>query len=638
MKAVNFLKKREGFFAFIASLSFVLVLFPQLSFSQQGSSSPAPERPITESGSSAQSKVPITQAQAQEEKDATPPSPTEVEKPAQAVPEIPPVQEQVPSQTPPDISPPAIEPEKPIIKEEQVVPDQPPVQEQAQPLPPPEAPPLTKEPGKTVTYGKDEVPEGPPIMLTLNQAIKTALTGNRPFLDRIDLIKQRQGLGQAAGSEQLIQLPGGANLSIPVTTASGVASAETQFQTQVNPSFSVTRGQVAGSTEATQIESYGLGISKFFITGGQLNLTPSVTSSKFETFTSGLQANFTQPLLRGAWPFVVGEPVTSAKSDLFKEELNAGCCEDTSRQGLIFNVISQYYGIKNQRELVEIAKKAVERSERLFKATQAKQNVELATQLDVSRAEVQLSTQQVAFNQAVQDLGNKQETFKVLLGLNTRETIELTDEVVYQPSEGEIKAEDLPKFIEIAIKNRPDLKSQQVRVDDADRRLRIARNSLLPGLASSFNYTVDNVGGLNDTPFSVAANSRSWSGTLTLSYPLPLTSTNINIEQNAVQLRREERTLVEKRENISRDINTDLRNVVKLQEQIPIVKSQIESAEKKLKIANFRFDRGLASNFDIVDAENNLIQARQNLTKSIVDYLIAKNQLKRDMGVLTDEK
>jgi outer membrane protein TolC len=94
---------------------------------------------------------------------------------------------------------------------------------------------------------------------------------------------------------------------------------------------------------------------------------------------------------------------------------------------------------------------------------------------------------------------------------------------------------------------------------------------------------------------------------------------------------------VEKKESIIRDVKNDLRNVVRLQEQIPIVKSQTESAEKKLKIANFRFDRGLASNFDIVDAENNLILARQTITKSIADYLVAKYQLKRDMGVLKEE-
>jgi outer membrane protein TolC len=583
MEAVNFGRKREGVYPLIASLCFSLVLFPQFSLAEEGFPAPVPA----------------------------------------------PVQEQAQSPTPPDISPPAIEPEKPIIKEEQAVPNTPPVQEPAPSQTPPEAPPPVKVPEKKVAGEENVVPQGPPIMLSLKKAINTALTGNRPYLDRLDSIRQNQGLGQVAGTVQIVQTASG-DLQIPITGNNGLAAAEAQFQTNLLPTFSVTRNQTT-----PELETYGLQVNKQFITGATVGLTSTTGSTQFENFSSSLTAQFAQPLLQGAWPFVVGEPIAFAKSQLFQVEFNAICCEDSSKQGVIFNVISQYYGIKNQTELVEIAKKAVERAERLFKATQAKQNVELATQLDVSRAEVQLSTQQVAYNQAVQDLGNKLETFKVLLGLNSKETVELTDEIVYQPLEEIIKEEDLPKFIETAMKNRPDLKAQQLRIGDSERSLRIARNRLLPNLSTTYNYTVNNIGGLDS---KLGGNSKVWSAGFNLSYPLPLTQTKVTIEANAVQLRRTERDFVEKKESIKKDVNNDLRNVVKLQEQIPIVKTQIESAEKKLKIANFRFDRGLASNFDIVDAENNLILARQSLTKTIADYLVAKNQLKRDTGVLTDDQ
>ncbi len=572
MKTVNFFKKKGGLFSLIASLSFFLVLLPKLTFSEESLLIQAPEQ------------KPLIEKQ----------QPPESGPPVEAQPQPPVTQEPVPPQTPPKASAEVKKPEKAVTEEEKAA------------------------------------PEKPPIKLTLKEAIKTALTGNRPFLDRIDAIKQKQGLGQTNG-EQVISVPGAPDIHIPVTSI-GLAQAETQFDISFSPTITISR-----NPDTSRTESFGgLNFTKKFITGGSLSLnTGTFTSSKFQNFSSGSgSVTFNQPLLKGAWPLVVGETVVAAKSDLLKEGLNAECCDTNSRQKLILDVISQYYGIKNQLELVEIAKKAVERATRLSKATEAKLKVELATQLDVSRAEVQLATQQRALAQALQELGNEEEKFKVLLGLKTTEKVELTDEVVYQPSEEIIKEEDLPKFIDTAMKNRPDLRTEQIKVEDADRKLRIARRDLLPSLDSSFTYSFGNVGGLNEA----VPSSESWNGSLTLSYPLPLTSTKINIEQSAVALRREERTLVEKKEGINRDIKTDLRNVVKLQEQIAIVKGEIESAEKKLKIANFRFDRGLASNFDIVDAENNLILARQNLTKAIVDYLIAKSQLKRDMGVLAYEE
>jgi outer membrane protein TolC len=300
---------------------------------------------------------------------------------------------------------------------------------------------------------------------------------------------------------------------------------------------------------------------------------------------------------------------------------------------LIFDVISQYNDIKNQLELVAIAKMAVERATRLFKATEAKMKVDLATQLDVSRAEIQLSSQQRSLNQALQDLGSKEGNLKILLGLGSDEKVELTDPIIYQPSEA-IQDGDLPKFIEIAMRSRPDLRAEQVRVDDADRRLRIARRDYLPDVNFNVSKSVSNLGGLDDLS---EGNKSTWATSLTLRYPLPFTPQRVNVDQKTVALQRGKRLLVERREGIIRDLKTDLNNVVRGQEQIEIVKREIESAEKKLKIANFRFDRGLASNFDIVDAENNLIQAKQNLTQTIVNYLVARNKLDLDMGVLSYE-
>jgi hypothetical protein len=184
MKAVNLFTKRGMLPSLIASLSFFLTFLSGLSLSGQDFSL-HPNAVL---------------AQVQEE----------------------------PSSTPPDIPPPAAQPEE-APQEEPAETEEAPAPEQAQPAPPS---------AKKLEEPKGIVP-GPPIMLSLRQAIQIALSGNRPYLDRIDSIRQRQGLGQSAGTEQLIALAGGGNLSIPVQTPSGVAQAEAQFQTFVSPSFIV---------------------------------------------------------------------------------------------------------------------------------------------------------------------------------------------------------------------------------------------------------------------------------------------------------------------------------------------------------------------------------------------------------------
>ncbi|HSG05803.1 MAG TPA: hypothetical protein VLB09_05350, partial [Nitrospiria bacterium] len=193
---------------------------------------------------------------------------------------------------------------------------------------------------------------GPPITLTIQEAIQAALTGNRQYLDRVDAIRQQFGIGEVLVEESLTVLPAGAGTVPGASTVSvssqttGLAAAKTQFETRITPSVSIRKNKAEGQ-ELVESESLGVSIGKQFVTGGRLSVTSSLASVDFEERSSNLNLDFSQPLLRGAWPFVVNEGVVSARSNLRKQELALECCESTSRQGLIFEVISAYWNIQN---------------------------------------------------------------------------------------------------------------------------------------------------------------------------------------------------------------------------------------------------------------------------------------------------
>lgn len=507
-------------------------------------------------------------------------------------------------------------------------------------IPNPSQPSSEDPAGKDVDIASDDETESggsQAVNLSLLEAIQAALKGNRQYLDRVDRVRESFGIGEVDLDREVavtVDETGATGVVLISGEVSGVAATQSQFQTSISPTVGLSRSKTEGSTLSGS-ESYGLSLSKRFQTGGNLAVSSSLSTSEFENPGSSMRVSYSQPLLRNAGPLVVLESVTNAKSELRQQEIALECCDPDSRQGLIFEVISQYYSILNQKELVVIAEKAVERAEKLYKATEAKLSVELATQLDVSRAEVQLSGQRNSLNQARQDLGNSEEAFKVLLGMNPRDNVVLSDSVVYDPSEeSEILEEDLEKFVEIALQNRSDLKIVRIKVEDAERKLRISKRDFLPNLNSNFGYSVSNVAGLqNDSD----ANEGSWNANLSLSYPLPLRGPKINIANRTVALQRERRQVIEKNEEIVQQIKTNIRNVIRGQATISILADEIKGAEKKLKIANFRFRRGLASNFDVVDAENNVILAKQRLTRAIIDLKLSRAQLKRDMGVLSHE-
>ena len=85
------------------------------------------------------------------------------------------------------------------------------------------------------------------------------------------------------------------------------------------------------------------------------------------------------------------------------------------------------------------------------------------------------------------------------------------------------------------------------------------------------------------------------------------------------------------------EVRAAARNVERIGKSIVLQERNIDFAEKQLRLATLRYQRGLASNFDIIDAENNLIQARSNYVSLVSDYHVAQIELKRVTGTLDVE-
>ena len=90
--------------------------------------------------------------------------------------------------------------------------------------------------------------------------------------------------------------------------------------------------------------------------------------------------------------------------------------------------------------------------------------------------------------------------------------------------------------------------------------------------------------------------------------------------------------------NVTREVRAAVRNVKRVGKSIVLQERNTEFAEKQLRLASLRYQRGLASNFDIIDAENNLISARSNYVSLIADYNVALIELKRVNGTLDLQK
>jgi outer membrane protein TolC len=105
-----------------------------------------------------------------------------------------------------------------------------------------------------------------------------------------------------------------------------------------------------------------------------------------------------------------------------------------------------------------------------------------------------------------------------------------------------------------------------------------------------------------------------------------------------IDLKARHRSLLQMEYNVANQVRAAARNVERIGKSILLQERNTDFAEKQLRLANLRYQRGLASNFDIIDAENNVIRARSNYISLLSDYYVALMELKRVTGTLDIEK
>jgi outer membrane protein len=84
--------------------------------------------------------------------------------------------------------------------------------------------------------------------------------------------------------------------------------------------------------------------------------------------------------------------------------------------------------------------------------------------------------------------------------------------------------------------------------------------------------------------------------------------------------------------NVELEVRTSYSDFLKAQEVLESQKTVLEEAEESLREANARFDAGTGTQLDVLDAENQLTQARSTNVQALHDYDAARARFERAIG------
>jgi outer membrane protein TolC len=442
-----------------------------------------------------------------------------------------------------------------------------------------------------VTRPEEGAPGG--LAFTLEEAINHALGHNRTLRNSYDGVSRTHY-----------------NLTI----------ARSEFEIKLVPSAGYRHGVDGGEWD------YGGSVRKLFGPGTRVEVEgvqSGTTGDEWETETG---VEITQPLLRGGGRTVTQNGVIDARRGIETRRRSY----ELAKERLVLDVASAYYEIMRQRAIVALNERSEERVERLLETSRAKQDVGLASQLDILRAEIQLAEAQDTLASAKRDLEEAGDDLKRLLGLNPEAKVDVVGRIGWRVTPvGEEEA------VATALRERLDLREQRSEIADGERELRVARNEVLPDLDLAVGYSWSGTGSSAGT--STGLDDHTWSLSLTTSTDIRKTAERARLEQRRIDIRTARRSYADLEDRTIQEVRREVRNLGKSLARITIQEKNLAHARRQLQLARLQFVKGLADNFDVIDAEQNVIRVESRYIAVVIDYILSQYRLRRAMGTLTEK-
>ena len=403
-----------------------------------------------------------------------------------------------------------------------------------------------------------------------------------------------------------------------------------EFALRVAPNWSSRTDGLGAGTQ------FGLAIERRLTTGTELRVTGDLLRDSAldpGAWAGGYAVTVVQPLLSSFGP------VTTARLRDAERGVSASTrAFEQSRRDLVIRVAQAYFAVVRQQRLAEAAERALTRADKLREASEARTRVGLATKLDVLRADLLASQARAGLEGQYEALADHLDQLKVLLGRPFDADLTVDARAPFAAVGAPAAPAGIDALIASAAAGRLDLHEMRDRVADAKRAASVARWSLVPDVRLEATYDRRASGfGRGDSGLDsgrIDLPRRGWSVGLGTSYAFDRAGASVALAAADIQLRAAGRRLVDAERAVEADVRRAARAVDRAGARIAIQAQAVAVAEQQLALAEMRYERGLAGNFDVVDAESNLFQAESALISAQVERALAGLVLENASGTL----
>ena len=384
--------------------------------------------------------------------------------------------------------------------------------------------------------------------------------------------------------------------------------------------------------------SSSFGWTQLFANGARLsvnllnNFFQFFTGDRREVAQTVVQATLTQPLLRGFGKDIIREPLVQAERDVIYEIRSF----KRFRKTFAVQVVSEYLRALETRDRVTNEYNNWRSNVRSRVQVEALSDAGRVDRFELDQAKQSELQAKDRYFIAVQSYESAVDGFKITLGipidksiaLDSKELEQLVDKGVRKPETSVRHA------IGVAYGTRLDLATERDEVEDARRRVKVVADALRAQFDLTADVSLPSGEGDLQKPFRFNTGNLTYGFGFTLDLPMDRKAERNAYVASIISLEREKRDLSLFEDTIRFTVREAYRALEREIVSYPIQQASVELAEERVTSTRIMQQAGRTQVRDILEAQESLIQARNGLTGSLINYTIARLQFFRDVGAL----
>ena len=342
--------------------------------------------------------------------------------------------------------------------------------------------------------------------------------------------------------------------------------------------------------------------------------------------------------LQATLPLYTGGRISAGIEQAQAGILAADAQFDGAAQDLILNVSTAYVDVVRDREAIRIRANSVALLEEQLRAATDRFDVGFATRTDVKQAEARVEGARAAYAGAQAQLEASLSIYELFVGKQAGDLAP----VQTQPA----IPESFEFALQTALAENPDLKALRQAERAAEQAVRSARGETRPSLALVGTAAAQETFDIEATAISPTMgvitlppdNYRDTSVSVFAQGSIPLFQGGVlNSRIRAARLEREQAKLqiVNAERQITASVAQAWYGNVAANQSIIASERQVEAAEIAYEGAQEELSVGTRTTLDVLDQEQQLLEARLGLVNARRDAFVAAHQLLRAMGQLS---